>query len=185
MKDTKQKLSHITISLHWLVAIGIIALLAVGVYMEETHSYGLYPIHKSFGIIIFIFVLIRVAWRIKAGWPTPVSEYKNYEQVLSKLIHWVLIIGTVLMPVSGMMMSGLGGHGIIVFGVELMASNPDPDNANKVLALNGNLAGFGHSVHHWLGKIMIASVVLHVVGAFKHHIIDKDRTLLRMLGKKG
>ncbi|MCG8428633.1 MAG: cytochrome b/b6 domain-containing protein, partial [Chromatiales bacterium] len=63
-------------------------------------------------------------------------------------------------------------------------ANPDPNNPTEVLALNGPLAGIAHEAHHYAGYAIIAGVVLHVVGALKHHIIDKDGTLGRMLGAK-
>ena len=68
-KDTEEKLSAVTVGLHWLIGITIISLIAVGIYMEENEIFFLYPIHKSIGILIFLFVLIRVVWRIANGWP--------------------------------------------------------------------------------------------------------------------
>lgn len=182
--DTKEKLSPITISLHWIVALTIIALLGIGIYMANAHVYSLYPIHKSVGVCIFAVILLRVIWRIKNGWPEPVSEYKKIEQLGSKIAHYVLLIGSVIIPLSGMMMSGLGGHGIKVFGLELMARNPDPNNAQEVIPINGALAELGSVLHEYVSYIIIAALVLHIAGAFKHHIIDKDGTLIRMLGAK-
>ena len=69
MKDTRERFSHITLSLHWLIAVFIIGLMALGFYMAETSSYDLYPTHKSMGIFIFFFIVIRVLWRWKNGWP--------------------------------------------------------------------------------------------------------------------
>ena len=181
--DTKQKLSSTTVWLHWIIAIMIIGLLIVGVYMEENEVYRLYPIHKSLGVIVFGFVILRVIWRIKNGWPQTIGQQAQFLQLVSKIVHYVLIIGTVLMPISGMLMSGAGGHGIAVFGVELLAKNPDPANAQAVLALNKTWAGIGHEVHEWLAYILVTSVVLHIAGALKHHVLDKDGTLRRMLGK--
>lgn len=182
--DTPQQLSKTTIALHWIVGLSIIGLLAVGQAMDVFELYALYPIHKAFGFLIFFVVLARVAWRLKNGWPTPVSQYQRHEQILSKLVHWILIIGTVLMPVSGFLMSAVGGHGVDVFGLEIVAHNPDPLDPNKALAHNAAIAGFSHTMHDWLGKTMMAAVALHIIGALKHHHADKDNTLGRMLGKQ-
>lgn len=182
--DTPQQLSKITVALHWLVGLSIIGLLAVGQTMEIFEIYFLYPIHKAFGFLIFFVVIARVFWRLKNGWPTPVSNYQRHEQILSKLVHWILILGTMLMPISGFLMSAVGGHGVDVFGLEIVARNPDPIEAGKVIAHNADIAGAAHEVHDILGKIMMAAVALHIAGALKHHISDKDGTLRRMLGAK-
>ncbi|SMN12600.1 Cytochrome B561 [Bathymodiolus heckerae thiotrophic gill symbiont] len=184
IKDSKKKLSPITTTLHWLIAIVLISLIAVGIYMEENEVFFLYPIHKSIGMLLFSVILIRVVWRIKSGWPEPVSQYKKIEQIGARTIHWVLIIGTVMMPISGMLMSGAGGYGLSIFGLELLASNPDELNPGKVIPLSKSLAGLGHTLHELGGNIMIFAITLHIIGAFKHHFIDKDSTLRRMLGRR-
>ena len=183
-KDTRNKLSAMTISLHWIVALSIIVLLAMGIYMEENHAYALYPWHKSFGMLVLLFVVARILWRIYNNWPVPVSNYAKVEKITAKVVHYVLIIATLMMPVSGMLMSGLGGHGLQFFGLELMAANPDPANPGKVVAINGFIAGAAHELHEILGNVIIAALALHIIGALKHHFIDKDGTLKRMFGRK-
>ncbi|MFD2112696.1 cytochrome b [Thiorhodococcus fuscus] len=180
--DMPTRLSPNTLALHWIVAIMMIGLLATGLYMAQTSTFGLYPWHKSFGVLIALFVVLRVAWRIRNGWPKPVGDYTSVEKLLAKLVHWLLIIGTVLMPVSGFMMSAMSGHGVPFFGFELFAHNPDPTNPQEVVALNATLAEAGHVLHRWGGYLLIGAVVLHVVGALKHHFVDRDGTLRRMLG---
>lgn len=180
--DTQARLSLNTIALHWIVGVMMIVLLATGIFMAQTETFVLYPWHKSFGVLIMLFVVLRVAWRMKNGWPTPVRDYASIEKKLSKIVHWLLLIGTVLMPVSGFLMSSMGGHGVHLFGLELFARNPDPANPQEVIALNGALAGMAHRVHGWAGYALVAGVVLHVTGALKHHVIDRDGTLRRMLG---
>lgn len=177
---SRTPLSLTTRLLHWVVGLFMIGLITVGIYMDQASAYDLYPIHKSLGIIALVFILMRVVWRVMKGWPTPVSDYHKHEQMLSKVIHWVLIIGTLLMPISGMMMSGAGGHGLSVFGLELLASNHGPDG--KTVPLNASVAGFGSEVHGIVGYVLIGAIVLHVAGALKHHVVDKDNTLRRMLG---
>ncbi len=180
--DTARKLSPTTVTLHWIVAIMMIGLLGVGIYMEENEAFALYPWHKSFGVLIGVFVVLRVVWRIKNGWPPAAGDYTIWEKLLSKIVHYLLIIGTVLMPISGFMMSAMGGHGVAFFGIELFAPNPDPANPQEALPVNATLAQVGHVVHGLGGNILIGAIALHVIGALKHHIIDRDGTLRRMLG---
>ena len=180
--DSPDQFSPVTIVLHWIVGIAMIALLAIGVYMTETETYALYSWHKSFGFIIFFIVMVRVIWRIKNGWPAPIGQHTPFELSLARIIHWVLILGTVLMPVSGFLMSSLSGNGVEVFGLEVVARNPDPDNPRQVIPYSETYASFFHTMHHRLGYLLIAAVLLHIAGAVKHHLIDKDGTLKRMLG---
>jgi len=182
--DSPTRLSPNTIALHWIVALMMIGLLAVGVYMTENGVYALYPWHKSLGVLIVLFVVLRLVWRMVNGWPKAVGDYTSIEKRLAKIVHWVLIVGTVLMPISGVMMSGMSGHGVSFFGLELIAPNPDPTNPQEVLPLNATLAQIGHLVHGWVGYLLIGAIVLHLVGALKHHLIDRDGTLRRMLGQE-
>lgn len=181
-KDTATKLSTTTVALHWFVGLSMIGLLAVGQAMEAFDIYSLYPIHKALGFLIFFVVLARVLWRISNGWPTPVSQYQRHEQILSKLVHWILIIGTILMPISGFLMSVMGGHGMDVFGLEVVAKNINPETG-KSLPHNPDIAGLAKDMHGIIGKVMMGAIALHIAGALKHHFADKDNTLRRMLGK--
>lgn len=74
IKDTATILSTTTVRLHWLVALIMIGLIAVGIYMEEQEAYALYPWHKSLGVLILLLVVPRVIWRIMNGWPKAVGQ---------------------------------------------------------------------------------------------------------------
>jgi cytochrome b561 len=181
--DTKNHLSPITIGLHWVIAITIVGLIGLGLFMTNLELYDYYDTHKSIGILISIVIVLRVIWRIKQGWPEPVSEYEKHEVIMAKIVHWILIISTVLMPVSGMLYSGASGHGFGVFGFEILRENPDPIKPGEVIPLSEFWSNVGQTCHDYIGYLLILAIVLHVVGALKHHLIDKDLTLLRMLGK--
>lgn len=180
--DTRENLSMNTLILHWVVAVMMIGLLATGVYMTENEVFRLYNWHKSFGVLVIVFVVLRVIWRIKNGWLSPVRDFSRIEEFLSKIVHYLLIFGTLLMPISGFMMSSMSGHGVALFGIELVARVPNPENPNTVIPINDNLQQIGHIIHKSIGYMLIAGVIIHVIGALKHHIIDNDRTLKRMLG---
>jgi cytochrome b561 len=182
--DTINQFSWLTIGLHWLVAITILGLIGLGLYMTNLEVYEYYDTHKSIGIILSGIIVIRVIWRIKQGWPVPVSNYAKHEVLIAKTVHWVLIISTVLMPITGMMYSGASGHGFGIFGFEILRENSNPMKLGEVMPLSEFWSNFGQIAHELIGYLLIFTIVLHVVGAFKHHLIDKDTTLLRMLGKK-
>lgn len=176
-------LSPATRRLHWLVATFVVLLLAVGFFMTTFDVYAPMPLHKSLGMLALLVIVPRIVWRIKEGWPPPASAYAAWEHALAKLVHWVLLLGTLAMPLSGMAMSGAGGRGLILFGLQLLAPNPDPANPGKVIPLNETVAGAGSTVHEALAWVLLVALALHLAGALKHHIVDKDRTLLRMLGR--
>jgi len=181
MTQVKDSLGAMTISLHWLVGLTFIGLMSVGIYMEETHTYALYPLHKSIGALLLLLVIPRIVWRFMQGFPSAEGNASPAAQILAKVVQYLLLAGTLLMPLSGIMMSAFGGHGLAVFGLEIFPMNPDPADPNEVIPFNGTLAQLGHVVHGLGGKLMIAAILLHLAGALKHHFVDKDKTLVRMV----
>ena len=179
MRDTHQKLTWPTVGLHWVIAIAMIAMLAFGLYLEDMprgpEKGELIGLHKSVGISILLFALARILWRYLNQFPKPISPLVNWQEKLAKLTHWVLIIGTVLMPISGVFMSIGGGHAVGIFGLELIAGSPEK---------NEMLSQIGHTVHAVGSKLLILFVLFHFVGAIKHQFFDKDGTLSRMFGRK-
>lgn len=182
--DTKTKLSSITIQLHWIVAIFMIGLTTLGLYMENAGDESLFDIHISLGVLIIVFVLPRVIVRIKNGWPQAAGNYTKIEHLSGKIMHWVLMLSTVIMPLSGIMMAVAGGHGLHFFGLELVAENISALNLEEPAPLSPMLANLGSSLHNLGGTILPIAIGLHVLGAIKHHIIDKDETLRRMFGQR-
>lgn len=181
--DQVKRLSRLTIGLHWLIAVTMIGLIIIGLVMANFEEYDYYEIHKSIGILISGIIVIRVVWRIWQGWPEPVSDYARHEILLAKVVHWVLIVSTVAMPISDMMYSGASGHGFGIFGFHILSENPDPLKPGEVIPLSEFWGNVGQTLHEYIGYLLILAIVLHVAGALKHHLIDKDATLLRMLGK--
>lgn len=180
-KVSAKTLPRSEIALHWIVGLGMIGLIAVGLYMTRAEgARALYPIHKSAGVLLFVVILWRAFVRLRAGWPENISQGAAWGHGLARVIHWVLILGTLAMPISGMMDSYFGGRGIVVFGLEILS--PNLGDNGRATATNKSLGDLGETVHVMLGKVLIAAILLHIAGALKHHIIDKDSTLRRMLG---
>ncbi len=176
--DTRERLSTASLGLHWIIAIGMIALIAFGIYIEDLprgpEKFELIGLHKSLGITLFAFALIRLFWRTNRGFPIPLSTQPKWQESIAHMVHWVLLLGSLLLPLSGFMMSIGGGHPVGVFGFEIIARSEDKIEI---------LSKIGHVIHGLGGKLLIALILLHIVGAIKHERIDKDGTLSRMLGR--
>jgi cytochrome b561 len=178
MKQISAKLPWPTIGLHWIIAIAMIAMIGFGMYIEDLprspEKGELMALHKSVGVIILVLAFIRIAWRAISQYPEALGQMSKMQELVAKLTLLVLILGTVLMPVSGIMMSIGGGHDLAVFGVQLIAGSGEKIEL---------LSKAGHIMHGLGGKLMIVFVILHILGAIKHERIDKDGTLSRMLGR--
>ncbi len=185
MSHSPSSLSKITIHFHWLIALGIIGMLAFGIYIEEfvpgrladgtrnPFRGELMFFHKSFGAIILLLAGARVGWRFIEGWPEPASIYKRIEVIAAKATHWLLLLGTLIMPLSGIIMSQAAGRAVSVFGLF---------NLPTIVPESKAIGDVGHVVHEFGAWILIGVIAFHIAGALKHHVIDKDETLKRMLG---
>lgn len=179
-KDTLNKLSCATIMLHWLIALLMISIIASGIYMTEWDDYDIYPLHKSFGILTFALASVRIIWRIYNGWPEIVDNLKIWEKLFARVTHYVLIISTIAIPLSGMIMTSMSGRPLVLFGWTLLKTNLD--SAGERVPRSDFLAHLAHETHEIAGYVILGIILLHMIGAFKHHFIDKGRTLKRMLG---
>lgn len=162
--------------LHWLIALIIFGMLPLGFYMSDLKlsplKLQLYSWHKWAGVTIFMLVLIRLLWRIGNRPPALPSHMKPYEQWAAHLGHFALYALMLAIPLSGWLMSSAKGFQTVWFGVL-----PLPDLLDK----NRELGELLEEVHETLNFILIAVLVGHVGAALKHHFIDRDDVLTRML----
>jgi len=180
-QEEQKSLGKTDILLHWIVGIGIISLISVGIFMKETKTYSLYSVHKSIGILLFLIIAWRVINRVRKGWTEKLSSHKAWEMIAARVSHWLLLVGTLTLPLSGMIDSLMAGRGLSVFGLSLIPSNLGEDG--KRVAISKSLSDLAGEIHSIAGYVLIAVISVHVAAALKHHIFDKDNTLKRMLGK--
>ncbi len=164
---------------HWIIALAMIAMLVFGVYLEEFVPRGpqkgaLIDLHKEIGVLVLIFGLWRVGYRLLRGFLADAAPMPKWQSVSAKLVHWVLLISVIALPVSGLLGSYFGGRDVDVFGLYTILSAAETNKAASEM-LKG--------MHGVFGKVTIFALILHVFGAFKHHLIDKDATLKRMIGR--
>ena len=161
--------------LHWLMALGIFGLLALGLYMADLpfspEKLQYFSWHKWAGVTIFVLVWIRLAWRIGHPPPAYPSTMSPLMQKIAHGGHHLLYALMVVIPLTGWLMSSAKGFQTVWFGVL-----PIPDLLNKDKAM-GDLLEQVHAALNWFLMLMLAG---HVAAALKHHWIDRDDVLTRM-----
>ncbi len=164
------------ISLHWLVALAIVTTFGVGLYMHELPlspaKLKIYSWHKWTGVTIFLLVALRLIWRLTHRPPAPPANMPAWQHVAAEAAHWLLYALMIAIPLSGWLMSSAKGFQTVYFGVL-----PLPD----LLAKNKELGETLTTVHQALNFTMAGLVLAHVGAALKHHFIDRDDVLARML----
>jgi len=179
IRNTEDSWGLVSIVLHWLVAVAVLSLFGLGLYMVELDYYdSMYKtapyIHRSIGILLFITIIFRLVWRGMNTTPQALENHKAWEVTIAHWVHMALYGLLIVLMLSGYFISTADGRAISVFAwfeVPSIVSGID------------NLEDLAGDVHEFLAYVLISMIVLHAVGAFKHHLLDKDRTLLRMLGK--
>ena len=167
-------------SLHWLMAVMLFGLLALGLYMTDLplspEKLKLYSWHKWAGVTVFLLLLFRLLWRIKNPPPPLPKSMPKALQLVAHAGHFGLYALMFAIPLSGWLMSSAKGFQTVYFGVL-----PIPDLIEKNKELGHLLA----EVHETLSWLFIILLVGHIAAALKHHFIDKDDILIRMLPDHG
>ena len=175
IKNSRASYGWLTIAIHWFSALVVIAMFAAGWWMVELDYYSTWyktaPFyHKSVGIILVILTLFRLAWRFSQISPRKLG--RTWEQLAAKATHIALYMLIFALFVSGYLISTADERGIEVFNWFTLPS------AGKLFDGQADLAG---TVHEWLAYTLIGLAILHALAALKHHFVDKDQTLSRML----
>ncbi|MBK8338225.1 MAG: cytochrome b [Sterolibacteriaceae bacterium] len=164
------------IALHWVVALGIFGAFSLGLYMHELPlsptKLKLYSYHKWAGVTIFLLMLARLAWRATHPAPPLPGHMPRWQRLAAHSIHHLLYLLILAIPLTGWLMSSAKGFQTVWFGVL-----PLPDLLDKNKELGETLA----EVHEALNFGMAALVIAHVGAAVKHHLVDRDDVLARML----
>jgi cytochrome b561 len=177
MKDTRERLTPTTVWLHWAVAAVMLGMIAFGMYAEELPKgpgkSALIGLHKAIGVVFIPLAAARLAWRWNQGFPPYLSDLRAWEKAAAKGIHMFLIFATVAIPLAGMVMSIGAAKPINVFGLFTIPALAEP---------NTTIRAVGGFLHAYISCGVIAVVLVHVAGALKHELADRDGTFRRILG---
>lgn len=181
LKNTTSRWGLPAILFHWVTAVTVIGLFILGWWMVDLGYYHEWyheapSIHKSVGILLFAWVAARLAWRLVNPVPHAAAGVKAWEETAAGIAHWTLYLLLFITMSSGYLVPTAAGDPVSIFGLfEVPALYTGIENQE-------DLMGDIHRVSAWA---IVAIASLHAAGALKHHFIDKDSTLKRMLGLAG
>ncbi len=166
---------------HWLTALLILTVIPLGAIANrlpyETNEQlalkaQLFSFHKTLGVIIFVVALGRILWALTQTKPGGLHPDRKGETMLAELVHWLLYLSLVAVPLTGWIHHAATSG----FAPLLLPIGQDLPLVSKDESVSELFASL-----HWIwSKIMVAAVLLHIAGALKHQIVDKDATLRRM-----
>jgi cytochrome b561 len=176
-KDTVSRFGWVTLLLHWGVAVAVIGLFALGVYMTRLDYYHPWyhaapDLHRSLGVLTGMLILARLSWRLAGTRPPRLGA--RWERVLGAGVQGLFHVLLIVIVISGYLITTAEGQAVAVFQwFEIPARLSDmPQQADRAGA-----------IHKYLAYLTILLVGVHVSASLKHHYIDKDATLTRMLGR--
>ncbi len=168
--------------LHWATAALILSLIPLGLYMHELpassaaeamHKSWFYSLHKTLGVAVLFLAVLRIGWTILQPHPKPLNGDRRIENLAAQTVHWILYGAIIAMPLSGWLHhSALEGFAPIWW--------PLPQDL-PLVPKNAELASVFGAAHFFIAILLGVSLVLHIGGALKHLLLDRDETLARMI----
>lgn len=180
LKNSEESYGLIHQSLHWATALLILLLLPMGVYMHDlpientvqiNDKVWLYSLHKTLGMSALIIAILRIIWAKLQPHPRPL--HGGMEGFAASTVHNLLYIAIIAMPLMGWL------HHAAAEGFAPIWW-PLPQNLPFV-PKSVELSNFFKYAHFITGIVLVGSLFLHIAGAVKHAVIDKDKTLSRMV----
>jgi cytochrome b561 len=168
-----------SVVMHWGMALLVFGMFGLGVWMVDLGYYSSWrqtapDLHKSLGLLLFALLLLRLLWRFCSPPPLALSSYSRVTRLAASVVHGLLLLGLLALMVAGYLISTAEGRGISVFGwFEVPA----------VFSAFNDQADLAGAVHKYVAWALVITAGLHAIAALKHHFIDRDQTLKRMLGR--
>ncbi|MBX2839635.1 MAG: cytochrome b/b6 domain-containing protein [Gammaproteobacteria bacterium] len=183
-KQYPTRYGDVAVVLHWLIAFTIIGLLAIGKYMTSLDEadplrYSLTQWHKTFGILVLILVPLRLVWRLTHRAPAHPDDAPKWEHLAAALSHIGFYLLMIVVPMTGWIMVSASTLDIdtLLFNVIPWPHLPPfPELANKEFWEHRF-----HKFHELASTALIVLLLIHIAAALKHHWVNKDNVLKRML----
>lgn len=174
LRNSNNHYGKITIIIHWVMAVLLIGLLILGLYMVRLpiglEKLKLYGWHKEYGILVLMLAVIRLLWRLTNI--KPKLNIPLLEKIAARTVHWLFYLLMFALPITGWLITSAAGLPVSFFGLFVLPNLVSSDQQSLLLY---------EEIHKWIAYGLIAMICLHTAAALKHHFINKDDILKRML----
>jgi cytochrome b561 len=183
VKNTATRYGAVSQAMHWLIVALILtqytlATLAKNAGNDTTHpaaalqQLALLARHKSVGLTIFALAVLRLLWRWYSPPPPFPATMARWQVNTARLTHYAFYLLLFLLPMSGLVMSAASNYPVSYFGLFTIPNVVAPDETLKDIMKER---------HVMLFNILVIVAIVHIVAAFKHHFVDRDDVMRRML----
>lgn len=170
LTNTDSRYGLVSRALHWLMALMIVVLIAVGLYMSDLDPQDaaraqIVAMHKAFGVTVLGLAILRIVW-IRISQPPPLpAALLAWEKLLAKAVTGLLYLLMLAAPIAGYLMSNAAGKPVSFFGLFTLPA---------LVGESKGLAETLHELHEFLAFSILALAALHALGALKHRFMDKE-----------
>jgi cytochrome b561 len=175
MQDSDPRYTGTAAALHWLIAALVLAMIVLGWSMQAIPKVPVGPrvnafnLHKSIGLTILALMVLRTAWR--AAHPAPaLPPMPLWQARLAQTVHVLLYVCLFIQPLTGYLGSVFSGYPVKIYGIVLPSWGAKNDALKEAMSV-------AHLVNSGL---LVGAIGLHLAGALKHALLDRDRLLRRM-----
>jgi cytochrome b561 len=172
--DTGNGYGWISIALHWLTAVVVIAMFVIGTMSQSADReefLRLVHLHTTIGMTAYVALWGRIIWRFAVGHPGPLPKQGVIFFTIGKHFHFLMLIAIGVMLLSGPLMVWTAGDAIHVFALEIRSPIGKFEGVQQVL----------RNVHCYTASFILAAMILHVLAVFKHTVLNKDGTFDKIM----
>ena len=182
LSNTDIRYGGVTKGFHWLTALLILTLIPLGWYANQlpydtdaelARKAWLFSLHKTLGVTAFFVAVLRIVWAMSQPKPGLLNGDRKIESFAAELVHWLLYAALVIVPLSGWL-AHAAAQGFAPIWWPFGQGLP-------LVPKDVGVEHFFASLHWVATKVLVTALLLHIAGALKHHLIDRDATLRRML----
>jgi len=177
LRNSQEEFGLVAKLLHWLIAVIMIGMIGVGWYMvrlsdEDLLYWRLLDLHEAVGLSLFILLAFKLLWMRVSLQPRYLPSLAVWERLAALSVRWLFLIAILVIPLSGFLFVATNGEAVTLYDVITI---PDIGEAGKTTR------DWLSDVHYYVSYGCAALVVIHMLAALKHHFVDGDETLRRMM----
>lgn len=162
-------------ALHWLIALLAFSQLAMGKFfeVEADESASLFGWHTSLGLLVLALMVVRLGWRLTHAVPALPRNTPGWQEFAAKATHFAFYALLIALPLSGWLLTSAEGDAVSFLGWFSVPPLPVPGGEAS--------EDFIEETHEVLGNVLLVLAGIHVLAGLKHHYLDRDDVLVRMM----